>query len=234
MSPPTHLHVYEPFTAPSGRTFTHPDLLLVKLLIQSGSILHLDVPTELHSGRMSRHYANLRFHRDVRTLTLLGAHIIRFVRSIEITKGTVPCMIGIPTAGTPLAIAAAIGSVYDSTPFHYRVMREERKKRRHGIDNTWAGPFDPGETYFTVENVSTSATTILVALQRFEEDHFPIDSMHHILLVNRGGAEALRSRGIPHVHVMLEFHDLLAAAVHIGEHSEEVLVEYRQEIADGG
>jgi orotate phosphoribosyltransferase len=226
----------ESFRAPSGIILQRPDLDLIRKLCLAGSIRFLENPVELNSGRRSRIYANIRFWDNPYMLALIGRRIAECVQSLppdtdEPDQYKIPCLVGIPTAGTPLAMAAVMSTHFLESPFHYRIMREKVQETPHGLDRSWAGPPSEKHRFVTVENVSTQGVSIHQAAQRMRGDGHDVDSMHHIIVMDRGGKAALVTRGYDHskVHSLFNLEDTLAAAVHLKLHPPGVLDCYLSE-----
>jgi orotate phosphoribosyltransferase len=104
------------------------------------------------------------------------------------------CLIGIPTAATPLAQAAAMEARSDTA---FLLMREAKKL--HGMHQRWTNgsPHEERFCYMTIENVVTSGRSLLENIGRLEEDGFPVRDMKHLVLVDReqGGLNKIHSLG---------------------------------------
>jgi orotate phosphoribosyltransferase len=98
---------------PSGKFFGKDDLELLKLMVECGFIQRRDTPFKLKSGVMSHVYV---FGREDITdhpylEWLIGLKIARLVEEYALPGDTQPCLIGIPTAGTPLSTGRCDGEL---------------------------------------------------------------------------------------------------------------------------
>jgi len=219
----------EMHTLPSGRDyFNLEDLTLLKRLHDIGTIEWADKPYTLKSGIPSRVYIHGRneITEDPSVLKLIGAKIA--TRAEKVRSGGRPlCLIGIPTAGTPLAAAASIywGGM------GFRQMRQILKD--HGASHGWTdSPPNPDVEYMTTENVMTTGRSIWENLERLATDGYPMKKMHHIVLIDRqqGGLRKLAERGYEHVEVIYNLLDIAYAFKVMGLWSEERYVSIVDEI----
>ncbi len=220
------------FTAPSGRELGAEELELVRRLCLSGSLLWNEVPIILNCGYSSRHYVNLRPKKDQDTLRFVGQTIARRIQQLQrdskMDPKKIPCLVGVPTAGTPLALAAVLNPCLGQT-LHYEIMREKPRDHVHGLDQTWAGPPDDTQVQILVENVCTSSSSIETAARRMWKDGHDPDTMHYLIGVDRGGADILRQKRFKNVTALIHMEDALPAAVYLGLREEWVYADYLSE-----
>ena len=142
-------------------------------------------------------------------------------------------MIGIPTAGTPLAVAASLAwhSIIGDTRIGSRTMRTEKKG--HGVHHRWVdGRPRDDEIYYSVDNVITDGQSKIEAIERLQEDGYPVEKMAHIILIDRkqGGVEKLRQQGLT-VITLLELPAIVEMLVARGTWPQERLELYRAEMS---
>ncbi|MDB5264720.1 MAG: hypothetical protein JWN64_291 [Parcubacteria group bacterium] len=146
---------------------------------------------------------------------LIGKQTQAYTKELPVSRGGRKiCYIGLPTAGTALAMGAAVYNI--NTPFMmnscFRIMREVRKG--HGAHNFWVnGKPDNGDyVYVTVDNVITTGTSILEGIERLREDGYAVEDVLHIVVIDRqqGGLESLVARGIK-VEALFNLLDLVWA-----------------------
>lgn len=174
---------------------------LVLNLHRIGFVSWSDTPFTLKSGGTSRVYVNGRSEltRDPETLdkvgNLINTHAWAVFAEQRCPGMEKPCLIGIPTAGTALAVAGGINS-RSFYPIATSIMRE--KPKDYGNSSGWVeGRPDPAHFYMTVDNVITDGASKLETIERLRADGYPTETMAHIVLVDRGqgGVEMLRERG---------------------------------------
>ena len=132
------------------------------------------------------------------------------------------CLIGIPTAGTPLAQAAAMVNFawervlrdpVDEPRIIYRIMRGERKT--HGLHQTWVdGKPDPARhTYWFLDNTVTDGGTKLEAREHLKEDGYPVQDMPTLIVVDRqqGGIRRMEQAGFSRIVVAYYLLDIIHA-----------------------
>lgn len=209
------------FTAPSGAVFTSKDMELFKALFHIGFVTWKDEPIIFKSGKKSNTY--VRGRQDLTNnphilFGLIAPRIVEFVRTtIPIHDGRQHCLIGIPTAGTKLAMAAAGYSYYRQIRpgIIYRELRVQKKA--HGEDAGWTvgGPELKNDINITIEQAMSSGSSIIEHTGHLKEDGYPVKDMHHVILVDRelGGIENLRANGLERVHTMFKLKDMVAALV---------------------
>src|SRR3989344_5131486 len=103
---------------PSGRIYDKLDLKIIRLMAKYGFIRWREEPFQLNSGIESHVYISgredLTDHPDLERL--IGKKIALGVKANSLPKDKQPCLVGVPTAGTTLAQAAAMAS------YHSRIL----------------------------------------------------------------------------------------------------------------
>ena len=180
-------------TAPSGAVFNNDDLRLIKQLGEIGFIKYSEKPFKLKSGVMSNVYVYGReeLTANPHILWSLGRKILRDAVAVMKKENDErkPCFIGYPTAGTPLAQAAAMVDViecYSKNPATFYQMRSV-KKQSHGAHETWivGKPNVMEERIFRTDNVTTDGGTKIEWAPRFAEDGLPTYDLDDIIVVER-------------------------------------------------
>ncbi len=217
---------HEKFRAPSGQILDYYDLFLIQEMEANRTIEWSDKEVTFNSGFQCNVYLRMRsdLTHNVPLLLRAGHQIKKTILGLRPTHGPKFCLIGIPTAGTPLAQAAAMAS-FDpqrqlTSTICFRQLRSELKKG-HGktADTMWAGPpelehYSPA----TVENVVSTAKAYFDHLKHLEEDGYPTKEMWHIAFADweLGGTEALSDAGYTNGLVLYRMRDMIAALVHLG------------------
>ena len=182
---------------PSGRTFGSFDIEVIKGLHHASVIVWREVPFKLKSGVSSHVYVfgrnDLTENPDV--LRDVGEKIARTVRSAGLKPVRQSCLIGIPTAGTALALA---GSLAD-TSIACRIMRE-KKKTTHGANNTWVEgkPDHTKHHYWIVDNNATDGGSKFEAAKRLAEDGYNLQDVDFLIFIDRqqGAIKALAAQNL--------------------------------------
>ncbi len=206
----------------SGTVFGKDDLELLRLMVDHGFIQRRDVPFKLKSGVMSHVYV---FGREDITDNpylewLIGIKIARLVEEHSLSVDKQPCLIGIPTAGTPLAQAAAMVSYAEQirtggrgSIICHRIMKEALKE--HGAHPKWVNgdPRPDVHTYWTVDNVVTDGKSKFEANDRLRESGYPVDGMPNLVFVDRqqGGIQNMEKAGFKRIVVAYKLLDLTFA-----------------------
>ena len=166
-------------------------------------------------------------------LSLISGIIYNEILKVSEKDNRQPCLIGIPTAGTPLAQAASmmsVGYLKDMRKFHttlghkegaqgtcssfsFRIMRE-KKKEGYGVHSTWVNgkPNPEKHVYCVIDNVATDGGSKIEIAKRLEEDGYPSrDKIHWIILVDREqGAEArLKAEGFKNIYIIFTLRDII-------------------------
>ena len=206
---------------------------LVRSLHDIGFVRWSDTPFTLKSGVPSHVYVYGRedLTDNPNVLARLGSVIaLELEYEISVPTGKKLCLIGIPTAGTPLAQAAANGS---EGFIIFRVMREMQKDHgAHGKTIVNGRPNPAEHVYATIDNVVTDGESKVEAARLLREDGYPVDDMTHVILVDRGngGVERLRKEGFK-VIVIFNLTDLIDVFVESERWSPEQALALRDEIA---
>lgn len=226
---------------PSGRTFNTDDLEILKLMAEYGFIRYSHTPFTLKSGIKSHVYVfgreDLTDHTDLEWL--IGRRIALEVMRI-FGRGPhpgSPCLIGIPTAGTALAQAAAMVAYADNIlvapgkRICHRIMREGKKE--HGVHHKWVNG-DPSEfhTYWTVDNVVTDGQSKFEAAEKLEESGYPSKEMPSLILVDRqqGGIKRMEDAGFTRIYVIYNLLDICFALGELGLWPKQVVAQVEEEI----
>lgn len=196
---------------PSGRTLSPHDIALIRTMNEVGFIKWSDDPFTLKSGIESHVYVLGREDlTDNPAFELMcGSAIERQVRLL-VREGPIS-LIGIPTAGTALAQAAAMASVLmgGSKRVSHRIMREVKKA--HGAHKSWVnGSPRPGVTYGVIDNVVTDGGSKSEAAPKLVEDGYSLQDLFWIIFVDRqqGAVEKLHEAGFNNIYVMYKLLDI--------------------------
>lgn len=206
---------------PSGRTLLETDFALLRMMVDFGFICWRDVPFPLKSGILSHVYVfgreditdNILFERRV------GARIALTVEGFMKQMGETrqACLIGIPTAGTVLAQAAAMMSWDERrevASISHRTMREKPKGHgAHGGQWVNGRPALDRHCYWLVDNVATDGESKVEAALRLTADGYPVKEIPILILVDRqqGAVARLEREGFTQVVVMYNLLDLAYA-----------------------
>lgn len=211
---------------PSGRTLGTLDFVILELMAEYGFIrwseqlIHFSsVDSHVYVGGREdfTDHPDLQWAlgRKIARLVLANAHVRQDQKQ--------QCLIGIPTAGTPLAQAAVMvdfsirressDNAREKPRIIYRIMREALKA--HGVHPDWVnGKADPlKHTYWTVDNTVTNGRSKLDARDRLKESGYPVDDMRHLILVDRqqGGIPNMESFGFRDIVVAYNLLDITYA-----------------------
>ncbi len=184
---------------PSGAVYDAEQLALMKRFHELGTVVWSDKPFTLKSQIESHVYVHARqeLTQNTDVLKTVGQMISReiYLDALVDSDQRRCCLIGIPTAGTPLAAAAALFA--RDTAMAFKLMRE--KKKTHGANQLWVDGFpEPHHyRYCSVENVVTSGQSVEEADIHLAEDGYPVTEMMTYVLVDRqqGGIERLQKIG---------------------------------------
>lgn len=206
---------------PSGRDFDSYDVRFVQLTVRCGFIRGDREPVfGTRAGAMTRVYIggreDLTEHPELEWLVgrIIAGRILEDAHSREDLRQQ--CLIGIPTAGTPLAQAAAMASYRlqennEPPRIIHHAMRESLKT--HGIHHGWMnGKYDSSHTYWLVDNtVGPFAGSKLLARTHLLESGYRIDDIRTLLLVDRqeGGIERMKQERFQHIAVVYKILDIL-------------------------
>lgn len=203
------------------------DREIVELMHKYGSIRWSDEPFILKSGRESHIYFSGRedFSDNPELLYFVGLKMatVAWQYTNQFDKKQ-PCLVGIPTAGTPLAIAASMASYHgdmtrEGVAICFRVMKEEKKE--HGLHYTWINgePCPEKHTYWLVDNVATSGGTFITAAEKLKESGYPpIQEISCLVLLDRqeGGVKKMEEMGFKQVVAVYKFLDIVSTFGELG------------------
>jgi len=228
---------------PSGRTLNALDINAMKMMAKYDFIRYQEKPFLLKSGVESHVYVygreditdNMGFEISV------GAKIRNVIWQAmqEMNDNRRPCLIGIPTAGTPLAQAAALASWLvvrnEDSPelICHRVMREALK--HHGPHRTWVnGRPDPDKhCYWLVDNVATNGESKLEAAKKFALDGYPLKAQTPVMIFvdrQQGAVKRLLQEGFKRVEVVYNLLDITFALSELGLWPKKVVRKVEEEI----
>ena len=213
------------FTTTRGTVFDENDLTLLALMHRSGTVVYREESVRLESGITSNIYVKARedITQNTQLLSMVGSKLANTVRIHSLYTDKQACLVGLPTAGTPLAVAAAVMS-YQEKIFacgQYICARQMRalRKTSHGAHQSWVdGVMQPDlQTLWLVDNVTTKGSTKIQSLQKLWEDGYE-GFPPCLIFVDReqGGVENLHEVGFSRVAVAFRLLDITEAFVHLG------------------
>ncbi len=210
--------------APSGAVFGEPDLEAIRLMGKYRMVDYSDKPFTLKSGIKSNVYVrgrdDMTDHPEL--LWALGSHLNGYVLKNGLVSEDQKqlCLIGVPTAGTPLATATALVSHNQRVPYPicFRQMRSVLKS--HGAHQDWVDGKPDLEThqYAAIENVITSGKSVYDAGKRMTLAGYPAKQMPVIILIDRqqGGFGRLQEAGFEELYVVFNLLDVTYAFGELG------------------
>ncbi len=222
---------------PSGRTLHERDTDLFRQMARHEFMRYEEKPFLLKSGIESHVYVygredltdNPAFESNV------GKVICNAVWGGMRDMGDIrqPCLIGIPTAGTPLAQAGARESLGSSSVICHRVMRETTKD--HGPHRTWVNgkPDQYKHCYWLVDNVATNGESKLEAAQKLAIDGYPLKAQTPVLILvdrQQGGVKRLLQEGFKRVEVVYNLLDITFVLSELGLWPKEIVRKVEEEI----
>ncbi|KKU47632.1 hypothetical protein A3E96_00010 [Candidatus Uhrbacteria bacterium RIFCSPHIGHO2_12_FULL_46_13] len=226
---------------PSGAIYTPSDLEVLRYAARVRFVAYNPQPFTLKSGVKSNVYV---FGREDLTdypgfEWLVGRKIAELIcKSVEAVDSR-PCLIGIPTAGTALAQAAAMVSWREAikTPsghtICHRIMREALKQ--HGAHPDWVnGKPSRAHRYWLVDNVATDgrskpeAREKLLASGYLAADEYP----PVFIFVDRqqGAVRRLQEAGFTKIVVAYNLLDAAFAFKEMGLWPGQVVEQVEEEI----
>lgn len=227
---------------PSGLVYEAPDILTLKEMYEVGFVRHSDTPFMLKSGIASNFYVYGRedLTDNPKLEWSIGFKLWEIIRqSTTETDGQV-CLLGIPTAGTPFAQAAAMVSQYDAMipgrrrfnglPVCHRIMKEQPKD--HGAHKGWInGKPKADHSYWLVDNVATNGDSKLEAREKMRADSYP-DPAGVIIWIDRqqGALRRLEEAGFNRVLVAYNLLDVTFAFGEMGLWPKTAVQAVEQEI----
>lgn len=227
----------------SGRILYQADLDLLREWHRVGVVRYSEKPFTLRSGIQSHVYINARedLTENPDVLDDTGAAMLFHARKVlsEKRDSRRPCFLGLPTAGTALALAASLAS-RDETRIHERaacdIVREIPKTTHGAAEHRggWFLKYNPDAFhYFVLDNVVTDGGTKEVWAKRLLEDGYPAYDLDWMILVDRqqGGVEGMRRIGIKNVHVIYYLLDIAFAYGEMGLWPKEAVKQVEREIA---
>lgn len=212
---------------PSGAEYSYGDLEILREMANVGFVKHSDSPFVLKLGIESHVYV---FGREDLTdnphlEVMVGEKIADVVNETRRSDGRQPCLIGIPTAGTPLAQAASMMDVTKRgtlrvrgrQPICHRIMRETLKQ--HGAHRSWinGNPNTELHVYWWVDNVATDGTSKFEAADKAKEQGYP-ERLPVLIWIDRqqGAVERLHRGGFKQVFVVYQLLDVTFAFGELG------------------
>jgi len=147
-------------------------------------------------------------------------------------------LIGIPTAATVLAQAAAMVSFAENILVNgqyicHRTMRENPKT--HGLHKGWVNgePQMDIHVYWAVENVVTSGGSLKLNAERIRQSSYPLEEMPIFVFVDRqqGGIKKLEEAGFKKIVVAYRLLDLVFIFGEFGLWSKDQVKAVEEEIS---
>lgn len=225
---------------PSGQVFQELDLEFLTLAANYGFIQLRDEPIKLNSGVMSRVYVSGRedITDNPKFEWIVGRKIARLVAENSLPDDKQPCLIGIPTAGTSLAQAAAMVSlgehILTGRGYYicHRAMRENLKE--YGLRPKWVNGYPQPDlhTYWSVDNVITDGQSKFEANDRLRASGYPVDDMPSLVFVDRqqGGIQNMEKAGFGRIVVAYLLLDIVFAFGELGFWPKEAVRAVEEEI----
>jgi len=232
---------------PSGRVFDGVDLNMVKFSARYGFISWSDQPVTFRSGMESRVTVGGREdftdHPDL--AWVVGRRIMTCVLQDAEARGDrkQQCLIGIPTAGTAFAQAAAMVNFawervlywkdsVDELRIIHRIMREALKT--HGVHPDWVNgkPQPDLHTYWMVDNTVTDGGTKVEAREHLLQSNYPVQEMRTLVVVDRqqGGIKRMEKAGFSNIVVAYYLLDLTYAFRELGLWPKDAVQAVEEEI----
>lgn len=228
---------------PSGRIFGTLDFRILELMAKYKFIRFLVKPARLISGIESKIYVSgreeLTDHPDLEWL--IGRKIALSLGQMA-SEGKIPlrsgyqiCLIGVPTAATPLAQAASMVSQGEGIRINdelicHRLMRE--KLKAHGEHSGWVNGFpNINHFYILLEGAVTTGKSVKIAYQRLSDSDYP--DMPVLILIDRqqGGLRNLQTQGLK-VSAIYNFLDIIFAFGKLNMWPESIVREVTQGIKE--
>lgn len=211
----------EKLIVPSGRTFDHLDLRIMRRAAMFGFVKWHAEPKQLKSGRMSHVYVNGR--QDVTEapefLRLVARKILMDVMpecSIPSSEQRQLRFIGIPHVAngwTPFISAVDLYEGITGMRSCHAIMRSELKA--HGAHNKWVAATVDHNRFRDVlfDNVVTDSGSKKEAATRLVEDGFDLSQVEALVFVDRqqGGLDEMWSLGFRSVHATYNLLDMAYA-----------------------
>jgi len=143
----------------------------------------------LASGKVSDFYADLRkVTLNPKGATLIGSVIFEMIKDREIDA------IGGMTLGAdPIALATSMIAFQSGYNIQVFVVRKEKKS--HGTSNWIEGPVAKGQRVVIVEDVITTGSSTIKAIERVEVAGLKVEMVIAILDRMEGGIDAIEALG---------------------------------------
>lgn len=235
---------------PSGRSLDYYDQEMFRHMVSFGFIRWSEKPFVLKSGIESHVYVygredvtnnpGFEYFMGWRIQSIVEEYMHKHF-SDELGRWNA-CLIGIPTAGTVLAQAAAMVFSGNIDPEKERarknrithcVMREVKKA--HGAHQTWVnGVSQRDVTYWLVDNVATDGASKVEAAAKLKEDGYPpLEKMPCLIFVDRqqGAVPRLQKEGFRHIVVVYNLLDVTHALGELGLWPRSAVKSVEEEIA---
>ncbi|MEA3223389.1 MAG: orotate phosphoribosyltransferase [Thermodesulfobacteriota bacterium] len=143
----------------------------------------------LSSGKVSDFYADLRkVTLNPKGATLIGSVIFEMIKDREIDA------IGGMTLGAdPIALATSM--IAFQSGYNIRVFVVRKEKKSHGTSNWIEGPVAKGQRVVIVEDVITTGSSTIKAIERVEAAGLKVEMVIVILDRMEGGMDAIEALG---------------------------------------
>jgi orotate phosphoribosyltransferase len=209
---------------PSGILFSDWDEQILRLMHRSGFIEYSENPFTLKSGVQSNVYVHGRgdFTGDPQLEWSVGERIAEQIHIHTKPEDGRVCLVGLPTAGTPFAQAAAMvafkrGITPNRQAMIHQLMKE--KPKNYGANTGWFnGKPSPDQIYWRIDNVATNGATKIELEDRFAADGYPTvhdnpDKAPVYIWIDRqqGAIKRLREAGYTRIEVGYNLLDITFA-----------------------
>lgn len=228
---------------PTRAVYNIEDCLLLKLMAENKLVEWREKTFTLNSGIESHVYVfgreDLTDNPELEWRT--GRKIAQVMEVNSLPTDKQICFIGIPTAGTAFAQAAAMVSFAENIfingkPICHRIMREIQKKG-HGDEKhqkNWVNgkPDLSRHTYVALDNVVTNAASKFKANERLEESGYQIYEMPSLIFVNRqqGGVQKMTKAGLGRIIIVFHLLDITYAFGEMGLWPKKAVRQVEKEI----
>ena len=143
----------------------------------------------LASGKKSDLYVDLRKV----TLNPKGALLVGSIIFDMIKERPIDAIGGMSLGADPIAVATSLVAYQAGRTLNAFLVRKGKKD--HGTKNMIEGPIAPGFKVVVVEDVMTTGSSTITAIQYIEEAGMVVDMVIGILDRSEGGREAIESLG---------------------------------------
>ncbi|MBN2298959.1 MAG: orotate phosphoribosyltransferase [Deltaproteobacteria bacterium] len=155
----------------------------------------------LASGRESDLYVDLRKV----TLNPRGAFLIGSIIFDLIKDRGADAVGGMSLGADPIAVATSMIAYQSGQTINAFLVRKGKKE--HGTKNMIEGPITPGQRVVVVEDVITTGSSTINAIEHIEDAGLIVDLVIGVLDRTEGGRQAIEKLGYE-VHAILERKDL--------------------------